>query len=367
MRIALVVPGGMDSRGVETLPYLQDLVGQLARRHEVHVFALRPRTGASFELRGARVHNVGGRKGVRALGAITAAHGEQPFDVLHAFWAVPEGLVATAAGRLLGCPRLIHVAGGELVSLPEIGYGVRRTLRGRILTNLALRGADRITGATEGILESLTGLGFEGELVPLGVDVERWRPRRPVQRAAGGPLRLIHVGSLNPVKDQGTLLEAAAILSRGDTDFTLDVVGMDTLEGALQQRARELGLAERVRFHGHLGHPELRPLVEDAHLLVMSSRHEAGPVVVLEAAVAGVPTVGTRVGYIREWHPEAAVAVPVGDAPALAAAVEALAADETRRLRLAREAAARALARDVRWTAERFTEIYRETAHGPAS
>lgn len=362
-----MTPGGMDPRGVETLPYLQDLVGQLARRHEVHVFALRPRTGAPFELRGARIHNVGGWKNGRALLKILTAHRQAPFDVLHAFWAVPEGLVAAVAGRLLGLPVLVHVAGGELVSLPEIKYGVRRTRRGRIFTELALRGATRISGASEGILEHLAALGFEGELVPLGVDVERWRPRPPVRRAAGAPLRLIHVGSLNPVKDQGTLLEAAAILSRGDTDFTLDVVGMDTLEGALQRRARELGLEERVRFHGHLGHPELRPLVEDAHLLVMSSRHEAGPVVVLEAAVAGVPTVGTRVGHIREWHPEAAVAVPVGDAPALAAAVEALAADETRRLRLAREAAARALARDVRWTAERFTEIYREIAHGPAS
>jgi glycosyltransferase involved in cell wall biosynthesis len=46
---------------------------------------------------------------------------------------------------------------------------------------------------------------------------------------------------------------------------------------------------------------QLRPIVEAADLMILSSCHEAGPLVMLEAAVAGVPTVGTAVGHIREW------------------------------------------------------------------
>ena len=44
--------------------------------------------------------------------------------------------------------------------------------------------------------------------------------------------------------------------------------------------------------------------------MIISSRHEAGPLAVLEAATVGVPTVGTAVGDIAEWAPSAALAVP---------------------------------------------------------
>jgi len=86
--------------------------------------------------------------------------------------------------------------------------------------------------------------------------------------------------------------------------------------------------------------------------------------VVLEAAVVGVPTVGTAVGHVGEWAPEAAVAVPVRDPEALAHATAALLDDEDRRLALAREAHQRALACDADWTARRFESLYDEVLSG---
>jgi glycosyltransferase involved in cell wall biosynthesis len=74
-----------------------------------------------------------------------------------------------------------------------------------------------------------------------------------------------------------------------------------------------LGLSERVRFQGFLPQRQLRPLVEAADLMIISSRDEAGLFAMLEAAVAGVPTVGTAVGRIAEWAPHAAVSVRAGD------------------------------------------------------
>src|SRR5205085_390569 len=94
--------------------------------------------------------------------------------------------------------------------------------------------------------------------------------------------------------------------------------------------------------------------------LAVTSRHEAGPVAVLEAAVAGVPTVGTRVGHVADWAPDAAVATPVGDAPALARALAALARDDGRRRTLALEAQRRAMAIDADFTAAAFQRIYEE-------
>jgi glycosyltransferase involved in cell wall biosynthesis len=113
-----------------------------------------------------------------------------------------------------------------------------------------------------------------------------------------------------------------------------------------------------VRWHGTLRHDALRALVDAADVLLVSSRHESGPLVVLEAAVAGVPTVGTDVGHIAEWAPRAAVAVPVGDAEALARETAALLADEPRRLALAAEAQRLALGIDADHTAAAFERIY---------
>jgi glycosyltransferase involved in cell wall biosynthesis len=92
--------------------------------------------------------------------------------------------------------------------------------------------------------------------------------------------------------------------------------------------------------------------------MLISSRHEAGPLVVLEAAAVGVPTVGTAVGHVAEWAPTAAVAVPVADPAALARAIIGLLSDEDARLRLAREAWQRASREDADYTARSFEALY---------
>jgi glycosyltransferase involved in cell wall biosynthesis len=91
----------------------------------------------------------------------------------------------------------------------------------------------------------------------------------------------------------------------------------------------------------------------------MSSRHEAAGVAVLEAAAAGVPTVGTRTGYVADWSPGAAVAVTPGDAPALACGLAALLSDPAERLALGLRAQARAAAMTADDSAAACEAVYR--------
>ena len=92
--------------------------------------------------------------------------------------------------------------------------------------------------------------------------------------------------------------------------------------------------------------------------MIISSRHEAGPLALLEAGVKGVPTVGTAVGHIAEWAPHAAASVPVGDSAALARVTAGMISDEDRRLRIAREALRRATQEDADYTARSIQAIY---------
>jgi glycosyltransferase involved in cell wall biosynthesis len=361
MRVALIVPGGVDRSGEQRIiPALLALLTRLARGHDVQVFALNqePEPG-EWTLAGAHVHNIGARlTRTRALRAILQVHARAPFDLVHAVWSGPCGLVAVLAAALLRVPSVVHVAGGELVALADIGYGGLLKRRARIREQMTLRRASAVSAASAPLVRRIAQFGVRAARVPLGVDLESWPPRAPVRRDSRRPARLLHLASLNRVKDQPTLLAAMAALRTAGVDFRLDVVGEDTLGGEIQALARACGVADLVHFHGFLVQREVRPIMEAADLLIVSSRHEAGPLVTLEAAVAGVPTVGTAVGHIAEWAPEAAVSVAVGDAPALARAIAALLGDEERRLRVAREAYRRALIEDADHTARAFQGIY---------
>jgi glycosyltransferase involved in cell wall biosynthesis len=365
MKIALIVPGGVDrSAEVRVIPALLALIGRLATEHDVHVFATHQETTPDiWTLEGAKIHNLGSpRTAWRAVRAILAEHRAAPFQIIHAIWAGACGALAVGVAALLRLPSVVHVAGGELVALADIDYGGCSTWSGRVREHAVLRRATLVTCASTPIVTLVARRGVKAQRLPLGVDLRRWPLRHPVRRRRDEPARLVHVASLNRVKDQPTLLRALRHLADRGRDFHLDVVGEDTLGGRIQAMSVDLGIGQRIRFHGFLTQRQLRPIVEAAHVALVTSRHEAGPVVVLEAAAAGVPTTGTAVGHIAEWSPDAALAVPCQDSAALAAALETVLDDEDLRMRLANEALRRAGREDADATARAFDEIYRRLA-----
>ena len=361
MRIALVVPGGVDrSAEYRVIPAVLALIQRLSLDNDVHVIALYQEPyAAEWDLLGARVHNIGlPRTGLRSIHKIFKLHRAAPFDIVQAIFSGTCGLVALLAGRLLKISSAVHVGGGELVSIPDIAYGGAQTLRGRLREAIVLRRVSAVTAASAATIQALSRIGVAAQRLPLGVDLESWPPRHPLRRKPNEPARLIHVASLNRVKDQTMLLEALSLLLKAGCLFEMDIVGEDILGGEIQELARRLQISQRLRFHGFLSQKRMRPLVEAAHVMILTSRHETGPLAVLEAAVAGVPTVGTAVGHVAEWAPDAAVAVPVGNAELLAAAIQQILNDEERRMRTAGEAFKRATLEDADHTANGFRSLY---------
>jgi glycosyltransferase involved in cell wall biosynthesis len=124
------------------------------------------------------------------------------------------------------------------------------------------------------------------------------------------------------------------------------------------QRARELELEVSIRFHGFLPQRALAEFMYAADILIVTSRHEAGPVVALEAAAAGVPTVGTHVGLLADWAPIAARTVNIGDSLALAREVAELLSHEDERLELAAQAQQRTVAENADITTRLIRDAY---------
>jgi glycosyltransferase involved in cell wall biosynthesis len=198
--------------------------------------------------------------------------------------------------------------------------------------------------------------------VPLGVDLAMFAPGS-VPRNGSRP-RILHVASLSWVKDQATLLSAAAALRDRGYAFQLDLVGTGPLEPELRSLARCLGLSETICWRGAIPHGQMPRAYQRADLFVLSSRHEAQGMVALEAAACGLPVVGTAVGVIPELRP-AARAIGVGDAGGLADAMAELAEDEPSRIRSGCAARERAVAEySIELCTTRFLDLYREVGAG---
>ena len=366
MKIALVVPGGVDRSGTDrVIPVLLWLIERLVRAgDQVHVFALdqESRPGR-WELLGATVHSAGrAPRRLRSLRDLLREHRRGRIHVIHAFWAGAPGQVAAAFAAIRRVPFVVTLPGGDLASIPEIGYGAQLHWRSRLATRVVLSRASAIIAPSEWLADQARAQGWQPIVCPFGVALDRWPPTPPRKRQPGQPLRLIHVASLNRVKDPFGVLEAMRHLAGQGVDFRLEIIGSDTLGGAVQGRCHALGLDDRVKFRPFMPNSELRKQFDAADLLVMSSLHEGAPIAMLEAAVAGVPTVGTAVGNIADWAPEAAIGVPVRDPAALAKAIALLAADEPERLRVANAAHARALAHDADAYAAQIRGIYADLA-----
>jgi glycosyltransferase involved in cell wall biosynthesis len=132
---------------------------------------------------------------------------------------------------------------------------------------------------------------------------------------------LVYVGELRRLKGPDLLIDALAYLRRGGRSVTATIVGEGEDSRALRARIRHLDLADCVRF---LGHVPARLAFSLGRLLIVPSRAESLPYVVIEAAAAGVPVLATRVGGIPEiFGLQADRLVPPEDPPALAEAISA--------------------------------------------
>lgn len=135
----------------------------------------------------------------------------------------------------------------------------------------------------------------------------------------------VYLGMLRDLKGVDVLLEATATLAEQGRPSTLTIVG----DGPHEQRYRDFvsrrGLQDSVRFLGPL---PTREALASGRAVVVPSRAESMPYVVLETIAAGMPIIATRVGGVPEiFGPHADELVAAADADALAAAMADTAAD----------------------------------------
>ena len=271
-------------------------------------------------------------------------------DIVHTHMAKAGGIGRLAAAMYnrsaahAARARVVHTYHGHVLD------GYFGEIKTAIFVGIERRLAhwtDRIIAISPAIRDELVrehrvGRADQYLVVPLGFDLSALAAiddmSRQTARAALGIPADAHVistvGRLTAIKNHRLFLETARLIAGQDPAAVFLLVGDGELRGALENAARELGLADRVRFLGW--RRDLPTIYGATDVFLLTSRNEGTPVALIESLAAGVPGVSTAVGGVRDvvfpqggdptFGPLGDVA-PFGDAAGLARSVERLIAD----------------------------------------
>jgi len=300
---------------------------------------------------------------VRAGWMAARLHRRERFAVVQVA-SLPDYLVFAAWPlRLVGVPVILdlHEAMPEFFRsrFPKASNPVAHRLL-LIQERLSIAFASATLVVNEAMRDRLVGLGVAADKVSVVINspsLGRFdltaHPRRTFR--ADGPLRLIYTGGLTPTYEVDVAIRAVASITaeRPDLGVTFDVYGRGDSEPGLRALAAELGIAERVVFHGRIPIDDVPAAVAGADIGIAPTRRDpftdlSLSTKVYEYAAMGKPVVATRLPLVERTFPEGSVSTyEPGDAASMAAAIVAFVDDPP-----AREAAVAqtmSIVRDAAW------------------
>ncbi len=370
LNIVFITPGGVDRSGRErVIPHFLWLLEKLSLNHNVKVISLFQYDSAcEYSLNGIQI-SVPGKirqdwKTDKEPGTVLNDLYEaciayldpaEPVDIVHGLWGFQAGWIATRIASSLKIPSVVSLMGAEFVSFPDIKYGGQYWEHQRLTLNDTLKNATALTVASHFMQDMASAYSIETDYIPFGVHESCFQDNGALDIPTW---RLLTVASINRIKDFFTLIEAFRIVVDEINDVQLDIIGEDVMDEEIQALSDRLCLTNHVNFHGFLPNDEIRKYFQRAHLYVVTSINETGPIAMLEAAACKVATVGTKVGYVSDWDGKRSLAVESQSPGKLAVQIIYLIKHEPVRKNLGMAAYKWVREYDVNWTSNRLTKLY---------
>ncbi|HVK00286.1 MAG TPA: glycosyltransferase [Gemmatimonadales bacterium] len=286
--------GGADQQLLSAAQVLRD------RGHEIRIVSLTPLGPMGLQARslGLATDSLEMRRGVpdpRGLARLVRIVRAWKPDVVHSHM-VHANLMARVVRLLVPVPVLVSTIHNVYEGGPLLMAGYRLT-NGLVdhMTIISQAAADRFVGERIVPGRLLT-------VIANGVDTDRMRNLPPEGRAAlRGEMSVgdqqfvwLAVGRFEAAKDYPNMLRAFGDVRAREPRAVLVIVGQGSLQADAEALTAELGLREAVRFLG--ARDDVPAVMSAADGYVMSSAWEGMPMVLLEAAAAGLPIVATAVG-----------------------------------------------------------------------
>jgi len=235
-------------------------------------------------------------------------------DIIHAH-IYTEGVPAIILKSLYGIPVVVSE---HFSSFP------RGMIRGfeKLKATFALNKANLIISVSENLIKHIKLYGIKNifEVIPNTVDTKVFYP--PIEGEPRTTKRLLLVASLIPIKGIPYLLESLTILNEKRNDFVLGIVGDGQYRKQYEEYAYELGVKDKVKFHGFKTKREIAQFMRNADIFVLPSIWENLPCVLIEAMTCGLPIIATEVGGIPEiMNKKTGIMVPSKNKEALSSAI----------------------------------------------
>lgn len=288
------------------------------------------------------------------------------YDVLHAHhWF--SGMAALPFARELGIPHVQSFHSIAAESTTPLSHGERAESPGRLAGEARLAAeSDAVVAISAAEADTaITRLGASPDrvsIVPPGVDGTLFHPLDGPR--AGRPTAVV-AGRLHPLKGFDLAIETIAAVApelRPELVIAGDVsVDYDRYAEELAALARDLGVADDVRFVGPQSRVGLATLFRESTLVLVPSHSETYGLVALEAAASGVPTVVAASGGLREAvvDGETGIVIDSRDPQVWGAAVSSILGDPGRLAQLGSAARRRAERFDWQRSGDALVDVYR--------
>ncbi|HEX8075317.1 MAG TPA: glycosyltransferase [Thermoleophilaceae bacterium] len=216
--------------------------------------------------------------------ALDRLHRERPIDLVHAHYALPAGAAALPWVRGRGLPLAVSVHGGDLLAplltAPAPRATARDVLRAAAVTICNSRGILELAARVAGGAERMRVIHPPGAPPPSPLPAKREQPT------------VATLAHAIPRKRHADVLEALVLLRERVPDARWLAIGDGPELPALRERARALGMADRVELAGRLDPAAAMRELARCHLMAMPSVDEAFGVSYVEALTCGVPAIG---------------------------------------------------------------------------
>ncbi|MBI5038127.1 MAG: glycosyltransferase family 4 protein [Candidatus Kerfeldbacteria bacterium] len=242
---------------------------------------------------------------------------------------VPQSITPGIVGKIVGwCKRrpVIMVVHGSQLTNQKAKEGIQYFIERFILTKIRYTS---IISVSQSFI-NVPNVNKHITVIPNGVDVTVFDS--VIAEKTDYP-SILFVGRLDAVKGVDILLHAyQALITSGDRDSRLRIVGYGYEAARLKQLAQELGMSQRVDFLGKITGRALIALYQSSWMFALPSLSEGHPLTLLEAWAARLPVVATDVGDVGQYliDGENGRLVPSGDAPGLSSALANLLHDSQR-------------------------------------
>ncbi|SDH62914.1 glycosyltransferase family 4 protein [Alteribacillus bidgolensis] len=293
------------------------------------------------------------------------AFGGKSYDVVHAHYAFPSGMIARWFHRRYGIPYVVTCHGGDLNKMAKKGAFFQKQTE-RILRDAAhviVVGRD----LEEQVLHHFHVPEEKVSVFSMGVNRKVFYPRpqeemREMLKLSPDQKHLLYVGNIIEEKGIGDLIEALALLRENMPETVLHVVGQPKQEEyfeKLKQRIQALNLTEHVKFQGSKSQTEVADWMSAADVFVLPSHMEGFGLVAVEAMACATPVAGTDTGGLMHLLAGDAGAVAEPQNPrSLAETIQKVLRDESYRRILVNNGKQQAEANDAENITANVLTIY---------